>query len=53
MSELNDKDYLPPVTDLEYDGYEEGPRDDDPSEKLSDDEDVSDTEDGIPYQDKN
>ena len=53
MPDLNDEDYFPPVTDLEDDEYEEGPGDDDSPEYPSDDEDVSDTEDGIPYQDKN
>ena len=48
MSELNNKDYLPPLTELEDDEYEEGPGDYDPPEYLSDDEYVSDTEDGIP-----
>ena len=43
----------PPVKQLEDDEYEEGPGDDDPTEYLSDDEDVSNTEDGITYQDKN
>ena len=53
MSELNDEDYFPPVTELEDDENEEGPGDYDPPEYLSDDEDVSNTEDGIPYQDNN
>ena len=53
MPELNDEDYSPPVTYLEYDEYEEGPSDDDPTEYLSDDEYVSYTEDGIPSQDNN
>ena len=44
---------FPPVTELEDDEYEEVPGDDDPTEYLSDDEDVSDAEDGITYQDKN
>ena len=49
MPDLNDEDYLPPAIELEYEKYEEGTDDDDPSEYLSDDEYVSDTEDGIPY----
>ena len=53
MPELNDKDYFPPVTDLEDYENEEGTSDDEPPEYLSDDEDVSDTDDGIPYQDNN
>ena len=53
MSELNDEDYFPPVTELEDDENEEVPGDDGPPEYLSDDEDVSNTEDGIPYQYKN
>ena len=53
MPELNYEYYLPPVTQLEYDEYEEGPGDDDPPEYLSDYSDFSDTEDGIPYQDNN
>ena len=53
MPEINNEVYFPPVPELEYDEYEEGPGDDDPSEYLSDDDDVSDTEDGIPSQDNN
>ena len=53
MPQLNDEDYFPPVTELEDDENEEGPVEDDPPEYLSDDKDVSDTEDGIPSQDKN
>ena len=53
MTDLNDEYYFPPVTQLEDDEYEECPSDDDPPEYLSDDGDVSDTEDGIPYRDKN
>ena len=53
MSELNDEDYFPPVTELEDNENEEGPGDDYPPEYLSDDEYVSNTEDGIPSQDKN
>ena len=53
MSELNDEDYFPPVTELEDDENEEGPGDDDPPEYPSDDKYVSDTEDGIPSQEKN
>ena len=48
MSKLNDEEYSPPVTELEYDENEEGLGDDDPPEYLSGDEDVSNTEDGIP-----
>ena len=32
LSELNDEDYSPPVTDLEDDENEEGPGDDEPPE---------------------
>ena len=53
MPDINDEDYFPPVTQLEYDENEEGPGDDDPPKYLSDDEDVSDTEDGISSQDNN
>ena len=53
MSELNCEDYLTPVTQLEDYEYEKGPGDDDPPEYLSDDEDVSNTEDRIPPQDNN
>ena len=53
MLELNDEDYFPPVKQLEDNEYEEGPGDDDPPEYLSDDENVSNTEDGIPSQDNN
>ena len=53
IPELNDEDYLPPVTELEDDENEEGPGNDYPPELLSDYEDVYDTEDGIPSQDKN
>ena len=53
MSELNYEDYLPPITELEDDKNEEGPVDDGPPEYLSDDEDVSNTEDSISSQDKN
>ena len=52
MPDINDEDYFLPVTELEDDENEEGTGDDDPPEYLSDDEDVSDTEDGIPSQDK-
>ena len=37
MPKLNYEDYLPPVTYLEDDEYEEGPFDDEPPEYLSDD----------------
>ena len=50
MPELNDEYYLTPVLQLEYDEYEEVPGDDNPTEYLSDDEDVSNTEDSIPPQ---
>ena len=53
IPELNDEYYSPRVTELEYYEYEERTGDDDPTEYLSDDEDVSDTEDGTPSQDKN
>ena len=32
MYEINDEDYPPPVTELEYEKNEEGPGDDDPPE---------------------
>ena len=41
------------VTELEDYEYEEGPGDNGPPEYISYDEDVSDTEYGIPSQDKN
>ena len=53
MTDLNDEDYPPLVTELEDDEYEECTGEDYPSEYLSDDEDVSDNEDGITSQDKN
>ena len=53
MYKLNDEYYPPPVIQLEDDENEEGPDDDGPTEYLSDDEDVSNTKDGIPFQDKN
>ena len=53
MPELNDEYYFLPVTELEYYEYEERTGYDDPPEYLLDDEDVSDTEDGTPSQDKN
>ena len=49
MYEMNDEDYLPPVTELEYDENEEGPGDNEPPEYLSDDKDASNTEDGITF----
>ena len=49
--ELNDEDYFTPVPELEDDEYEEGPGDYNPPEYPSDDEDVSNTEDDISYQD--
>ena len=52
VPDINEEDYLPPVTELEDDEYEEIPGDDDPPEHPSDDKYVYDTEDGIPYQDK-
>ena len=55
MPELNGEYYHPPppVTELEDYEYEEGPGDDELPEYLSDDEDVSNTENGIPSKDKN
>ena len=53
MPEINNEDYFPPVIELEYDEYEEGPGDDDSPGQLSDNEYVSDTEDGMTSQDKN
>ena len=53
MPEINYEDYFTLVTKLEDDENEEGPCDDDPPEYLSDDENASNTEDGIPSQDKN
>ena len=44
---------LLPVIELEDDKYEEGLGDDDHPDYLSYDEDLSNTEDGIPSQDKN
>ena len=51
--ELKDEDYFSPVTELEDDENEEDPGDDGPPEHLSDDEYVSNTEDGITSQDNN
>ena len=34
MYELNDENYFPPVPELEYDEYKEGPGDEDPTEYL-------------------
>ena len=53
MPDLNDEDYFSPVPDLEDDEYEEITGDDDHPEYLSDVEYLSNTEDGISYQDKN
>ena len=53
MPDINDKYHFLPVTELEDDEYEEGPGDDNPSEYLSDVEDVSNTEDGITSQNNN
>ena len=53
IPEINYEDHFPPVTELEDEEYEEGPGDYDPPEYLSYDEDVSDTEDDISYQDNN
>ena len=50
--ELNNKDNSTPITELENDENEEGPGDNYPTEYLSDDEDVSNTENDISYQDK-
>ena len=43
MPKLNYENHSPPVTDLEDDEYKEGPGDDEPTEYLSEDEDVFDT----------
>ena len=53
MSELNDEDYFPPVTELEDDENEECPGDDGPPKYLSDCKELSNTQDGIPSQEKN
>ena len=53
MSELNGEDYFPPVTQSEDYENEEIPGDDGPTEYLSDDDNLYNTFDGIPYQDKN
>ena len=53
MPEINNEYYFPPILDLEDDENEKVPGDDDPTEYLSDGEDVSDTEDVIPTQDQN
>ena len=53
MPELNYQYYFTHVTELEDDENEEGPGDDDPPEYISYDEYFSNTEDGIPYHDKN
>ena len=53
ITELNDEEYFSPVTEFEDYEYEKGPGDDDPPEYLSDDEDLSDTEDVVTSQDKN
>ena len=53
MHDLNDEEYFPSIPELEDYENEEGSGDDDPPEYLSYYEDVSDTEDSIPYQDKN
>ena len=53
MSELNYEDYFPLITELEYDENEEVPGKYVPPEYLSYDEDMSNTEDVIPSQDKN
>ena len=53
MSNLNDDEYFFPIIELEDDEHEEVTVDDDPTEYLSNDDDVSDTEDGIPSQDNN
>ena len=53
MSDLNDEDYFPPVTELEDNENEEGNGNDEPPEYLSDYDDVSNIEVGISLQDKN
>ena len=53
MTEINDGEYFTPVTELEDDEYEEGPCGDYPLEYLSDNDDVSNTEYGIPYLNNN
>ena len=53
MPELNGEDYSPPVTQLENEENEEVPGDNGTPEYLLDDEDVSNTADGIPSQDNN
>ena len=53
MSKLNDKEYFPPVKELEDYEYEEGHGDDGTPEYLSYDEYVSNTANGIPSQDNN
>ena len=53
MSDLNDEDYFPPITELGDDENEDGPGDNEPAKYLSDYEDVSNNEDVISFQDKN
>ena len=50
VTEINDEDYPPPppVIELEKNEYEEDPGENEPPEYLSYDENVSNTEDGIP-----
>ena len=50
LLELNNDDYLPPIPELDDDEYKEVPGYYEPTEYLSDDEDISNTEDRIPYQ---
>ena len=53
IPDINGEYYFPAVTELEDVEYEEGPGDYDLPEYLLDDEDVSDTGDGIPSRDNN
>ena len=53
MPEINNEYNFTSVTELEYDEYEEGPGDDGPTEYLSDYEDSTNTQDGIPSWDNN
>ena len=53
ITDINGEYYFPAVTELEDVEYEEGPGDYDLPEYLLDDEDVSDTGDGIPSRDNN
>ena len=53
MSEINNGYYLLPVTEPDNEENEDGLGDDGTTEKLLDEEYMSNTEDGIPSQDKN